>query len=95
MAVTILIPTALRVFAGGQAEVTVEGDTAGRAIEAFADKYPDIRQHLYDENNALRSFVNVYIGEKNIKTVNGLDTPVRDGDALMLVPAIAGGAGAI
>jgi molybdopterin converting factor small subunit len=73
----------------------VEGDTAGRAIEAFADKYPGIRQHLYDENNALRSFVNVYIGEKNIKTVNGLDTPVRDGDALMLVPAIAGGAGAI
>jgi molybdopterin converting factor small subunit len=95
MSVTILIPTALRSFADGQVEVMVEGNTAGNALEAFTKHYPDIRQHLYDENNSLRSFVNVYIGEKNIKNAHGLATALRDGDTLMLVPAIAGGTRAL
>jgi molybdopterin converting factor small subunit len=91
MAVTLLIPTALRTFTDRQSEVKVDGGTAGEAIKAFVSAYPDIQQHLYEENGELRSFVNIYLGETNIKSLKGLDTPVSDGDTLMLVPAIAGG----
>ncbi|MDR1915591.1 MAG: MoaD/ThiS family protein [Synergistaceae bacterium] len=92
MSVTIQIPTALRVFTDRRADVLVEGTTAGEAISAFADLYPDIRTHLYEDSGALRSFINVYLGDANIKNLSGLDTKLKDGDTLMLVPAIAGGA---
>jgi adenylyltransferase/sulfurtransferase len=91
MPITIQIPTALRAFTDKKPEARVDGATAGEAIRAFADAYPDIRAHLYDEDGALRSFINVYLGETNIRNLSGPDTPVKDGDALMLVPAIAGG----
>lgn len=91
MAVTILIPTALRAFTDRKAEVEVEGRTAGEAIAAFAGIYPDIRRHLYDDGGSLRSFVNIYVGEKNVKDASGLETPVPDGETVMIVPAIAGG----
>jgi molybdopterin converting factor small subunit len=91
MAVTILIPTALRSFTDRKAEVEVEGRTVGEALEAFAGVYPDIRRHLYDESGTLRSFINIYLGEKNVKDVSGLATPVRDGETVLIVPAIAGG----
>jgi molybdopterin converting factor small subunit len=91
MAVTILVPTALRAFTDRKAEVEVEGRTAGEAVAAFAEAYPDIRQHLYDDGGKLRSFINVYVGEKNVKDAAGLETPVPEGEALMIVPAIAGG----
>ena len=63
-------------------------------MAAFVGAYPDIRQHLYDEGGALRSFINIYVGENNVKDVSGLDTPVRDGETILIVPAIAGGNGA-
>ncbi|MFP3040786.1 MoaD/ThiS family protein [Treponema primitia] len=91
MAVTLLIPTALRNFTDRKSEVTVEGATVGEAIRNFADAYPDIKQHLY-QGTELRSFINVFVGETNIKALQGLDTKVADGSAIMLVPAIAGGA---
>jgi molybdopterin converting factor small subunit len=91
MAVTILIPTALRAFTDRKAEVPAEGATVGAALADFSARYPDIHQHLYDESGALRSFVNVYVGDVSIKNTGGLDTPVADGGTVMLVPAIAGG----
>ncbi|MDR3357914.1 MAG: MoaD/ThiS family protein [Desulfovibrio sp.] len=91
MAVTILIPTALRAFTDRKAEVEIEGRTAGEAIAAFAGFYPDIRRHLYDDDGSLRSFINIYVGEKNVKDASGLETPVQDGETVMIVPAIAGG----
>jgi adenylyltransferase/sulfurtransferase len=104
MAVTILIPTALRGFADRKSEVEAEGATVGEAIRAFAEAYPDIKQHLYQSGDAgtpgdhsgsgeLRSFINVFLGETNIKNLDGLDTKVAQGDTIMLVPAIAGGGG--
>ncbi|MCL2897281.1 ubiquitin-like small modifier protein 1 [Brenneria tiliae] len=93
MAATLLIPTALRAFTDGQSKISLEGDTVGQLIGALADKYPDIRQHLYEDDGALRSFINLYVNEKNIKTTGGLETPVGDGSEVILVPAIAGGAG--
>ncbi|KFX20102.1 MoaD/ThiS family protein [Pectobacterium betavasculorum] len=93
MVVTLLIPTALRAFTDGQGKVSLEGETVGQLVAALAASYPDIHQHLYEENGSLRAFINLYVGETNIKTTGGLDTPVKSGDEVLLVPAIAGGAG--
>jgi len=90
MAVNILIPTALRTFTDRNSEISVEGSTVGQAIAALAEKHPDIKQHLYKEGE-LRSFINIFVGETNIKKLQGLDTPVTPDAQIMLVPAIAGG----
>jgi len=91
MAVSILVPAALRAYTERQAEIEVTGSTAGEAIEDLAAKYPDIRKHIYKDDDNLRDFINVFIGDTNIKELNGLKTQIKDGDAVMLVPAIAGG----
>jgi molybdopterin converting factor small subunit len=91
MPVTLLIPSALRSFTDRQASVRVEASTVGEAIAALTDAYPDIRRHLYDDNNALRPFVNLYLGETNSKNTGGTATPLKDGDEVALVPSIAGG----
>jgi len=88
---TILIPTALRGFVDGRASVEVSGATVGEALADLTGRHPDLTRHLYEENGRLRPFINVYLGEDNIKTRQGLETPVPDGAELMLVPAIAGG----
>ncbi len=89
--VTVQIPVPLRPFVGGQAEVALEGATAGQVLGALTARYPELRRHLYTEDGRLRNFVNVFVGEENIHDRQGLDTPVRTGDSLALVPAIAGG----
>jgi len=93
MAATLFIPTALRAFTDGQGKVSLEGNTVGQLIAALAERYPDIQQHLYDDVGELRSFINLYVGENNIKTTGGLATPIADGTEVLLVPAIAGGSG--
>lgn len=93
MAATLLIPTALRAFTDGQGKIRLEGSTVGQLIAALAQQYPDIAPHLYEEDGTLRTFINLYVGEDNIKGTGGLDTPVKEGDDVLLVPAIAGGAG--
>jgi adenylyltransferase/sulfurtransferase len=90
MAVAIQIPTALRGFTERKSEVTVEGQTVGEAINALTEQYPDLRQHLY-QGKDLRSFINIFVGESNIKKLEGLDTKLSDGETVILVPAIAGG----
>src|SRR5712691_11523984 len=92
MPVTINIPTPLRQFAGGKSRIDVEATTAGEALERLTAQYSELRRHLYNDQNALRSFVNVYINDEDIRHQSGADTPVKDGDALMIVPSIAGGA---
>jgi molybdopterin converting factor small subunit len=91
MSVTLLIPAALRSFTDRQAAVRVEGKSVGEALAALTDAYPDIRRHLYDENGELRPFVNLYLGEANVKSTGGAATPLKDGDEVTLVPSIAGG----
>ncbi len=93
MAATLLIPTALRAFTDGQGKISLPSTTVGELIAALAQQYPDIAPHLYDEDGSLRSFINLYVGEDNIKGTGGLDTPVKEGGEVLLVPAIAGGAG--
>ncbi|MDR2612203.1 MAG: MoaD/ThiS family protein [Deltaproteobacteria bacterium] len=92
MAANLLVPTALRGFTDRQAEIALEGGTVGALLQALVARYPDIGPHLFDEQGGLRGFVNVFVGEANIKGTGGLDTPVGDGATVMVVPAIAGGA---
>jgi adenylyltransferase/sulfurtransferase len=90
MAVIIQIPSALRGFTERKQELAVEGQTVGEAISNMVEQYPDLQQHLY-QDNSLRSFINVFVGETNIKKLEGLDTKLSDGETITLVPAIAGG----
>ncbi len=92
MAITILIPSALQNYAGNQSEIQVSAGTVGEALQALVEAYPDLRRHLYNEQGKLRSFVNVYLGDEDTRYLQGLDTPVKEGDTLMIVPSIAGGA---
>ncbi|MFL6334753.1 MAG: molybdopterin-synthase adenylyltransferase MoeB [Pyrinomonadaceae bacterium] len=92
MAVTVFIPTALRQFTGNRAEVSVEAGTVGEALDKVTGEHAELRRHLYGEQNALRNFVNVYVNDEDIRHAQRLDTPVKDGDTVSIIPAIAGGA---
>lgn len=91
MSVTINIPTALRQFTAGNSRIEVEASTAGEALDRLTLLHTDLRRHLYDDKNALRSFVNVYVNDEDVRHQSGGDTPLRDGDSIMIVPSIAGG----
>ena len=86
----IRIPTPLRPYAGGQSSVEVDGETVGAALTDLTSSYPDMRKHLYD-GAKLRSFVNVYLNEEDIRYLEGDATPLGAGDTLLIVPSIAGG----
>lgn len=90
MNTTIRIPTPLRTLTGGQDEVTAAGGTVGEAIEDLEKKHPGIRDRLIDEKG-VRRFVNIYVGEEDIRFLDGLKTELKAGDAISIVPAIAGG----
>jgi adenylyltransferase/sulfurtransferase len=92
MAVTIFIPTALRQYAGGQSEVKVEARTVGEALERLTSEHAELRRHLYNDQNALRSFVNVYVGDEDIRHGERMETPLGEGDQISIIPSIAGGA---
>ncbi|MBA3320699.1 MAG: molybdopterin-synthase adenylyltransferase MoeB [Pyrinomonadaceae bacterium] len=91
MIVTILIPTALRQFAGGQLEMEVEAGTVGEALERLVSANADLRKHLYSGADTLRNFVNVYVNDEDIRHAGKLETPLKDGDTISIVPSIAGG----
>lgn len=92
MAVTIIIPTALRQFAGGKSEIEVEAKTAGEALERLTSEHSELRRHLYNDEKRLRNFVNVYVNDEDIRHADGPETQLKDGDSVMIVPSIAGGA---
>jgi MoaD family protein len=91
MAVTVMIPTPLRPFAGSQSSVAVEGRTVGEALDALSSQYAELRHHLFADGGRLRSFVNVYVNEEDIRNLQKDQTPLHDGDTIMIVPSIAGG----
>jgi molybdopterin converting factor small subunit len=87
----VRIPTPLRQYTDGNQEVDVGGTTAGEAIGNLASEYPDLRQHLYTGDGKLRSFVNVYKGDEDIRYLDGPQTQVSESDELSIIPSIAGG----
>jgi molybdopterin synthase sulfur carrier subunit len=91
MAVLVKIPTQLRSSAGGNAETEVDGATVQEVLEGLFDRYAELRGRIYDDDGSLRRFVNVYVAGEDIRFLQGLSTPVRDGAELTILPAVAGG----
>jgi len=90
MTVTVRIPTPLRTLTGGQDEVDAQGGTVAEVIDDLERRHAGVKERLCDAKG-VRRFVNVYLGEEDIRFLDGLDTAVKDGDTLSIVPAIAGG----
>jgi len=95
MSISILIPTALRQFTDDLSEVNCEAKTVKEALDELTNKYIDLKKHLFTDSSSLRSFVNVYVNEVDIRQKNGLETEITDNDVIMLVPSIAGGSGEV
>ena len=91
MAVNVRIPTQLRQLTGGASEVNIEGTTVAEALKALDAAYPGFAERLYDDGGGLRRFVNVFVAEEDIRFLDGLSTPLTDGQTVSIVPAVAGG----
>ena len=91
MPTTILIPTPLRAYTGKRDSVQVEGATIADALRNLTSQFGELRQHLFTDQGTLRSFVNVYVNEEDIRFLENQKTPLKDGDEISIIPAIAGG----
>ncbi|RMH02411.1 MAG: MoaD/ThiS family protein [Aquificota bacterium] len=91
MAVTVRVPTPLRRLTNGQGELQVEAKTIREAIENLEKQYPGFKERLLDEKGEVRRFVNLYLNDEDIRFLKGLDTELKEGDVISIVPAIAGG----
>lgn len=85
------IPTPLRAYTNGQAEVPVAGANVGEAMGDLVKQFPALKPHLYNSEDSLRPFVNLFVGQDNIKDLQGLETPLDDSAQVRLIPSIAGG----
>lgn len=90
MAISVRVPTQLRTLTQSLEEVSASGATVGEVLGALGEKYPGLRERLLDDKG-IRRFINVYLGDEDVRFLDGLDTPLKDGDSLTIVPAIAGG----
>jgi len=90
METIVRIPTPLRTLTGGADEVTAQGCTVGEVIDDLERKHPGIRERLVDDRG-IRRFVNIYVGEEDVRFLDGLKTTLKSGDRVSIVPAIAGG----
>jgi molybdopterin converting factor small subunit len=87
----VLIPTPLRQFADGQKEVEIAGATVGEILTALTTGFADLRKHLYTDEGKLRSYVNVYLNDEDVRYLDKDKSAVAPGDTLSIVPSIAGG----
>ena len=91
MKVNVRIPTPLKKFAGEQGTIRAEGGTVGEILQWLTETYPGLRERLRDEHGKIRQFVNVYVNDEDIRFIKNLETPLKEGDQLYIIPAIAGG----
>ena len=91
--ITVLIPTPLRRFTGGESRVSLAGANVGEALDALEAGYPGIGERIRDDSGQIRRFVNVFVNGKNVRDVDGVDTVLSPGDELGIIPAMAGGTG--
>lgn len=89
--VTVHIPTPLRAYTGDQGTVTVTGTTVGAALRDLVARYPELEANLYAEDGTLRQYVNIYLGDEDIRYRDGVETPLETNAELSIVPSIAGG----
>ena len=91
MAVKVIIPTPLRPYAGKQESVDLQAGNVGEALETLTKTFQELRKHLYADDGKLRSFVNVYVNDEDIRYLQREKTQLREGDTISIVPSIAGG----
>lgn len=89
----IIIPTPLRKFTENNATLDVSGATVGESINELITAFPGLKQHLQDQSDRVRSYVNIFVGDENMRSLNNEETPVQADTVISIVPAIAGGAG--
>jgi sulfur-carrier protein len=91
MSVSVRVPTILRTYTKGESQVTVDGGTLAEVIDALDSTYPGIKGRIVDEQGELRRFVNIYVGNDDVRFVDGLDTATPAGSSVSVIPAVAGG----
>ncbi|MBY9075066.1 MoaD/ThiS family protein [Nocardioides sp. WL0053] len=91
MSVSVRIPTILRTYTGGDSEVTAEGATLSEVLENLDASYPGIKGRILDDQGSIRRFVNVYVGNDDVRFLEALDTTTPDGAQVSVIPAVAGG----
>ena len=88
---TVRIPPVLRDTTGGEKEVAVEGETVGEVLRSLAAAHPGTEERLFGQGGELNRYVNVYLNDEDVRVMQGLDTPVRADDTVVILPAMAGG----
>lgn len=88
---TLRLPTPLRPYADGTAEINVNAKNVGQALDELTTQFPALRQHLFTEEGELRAFVNLFVNDEDIRYLQGADTEINSEDRLMIIPSIAGG----
>jgi len=91
MALKVFLPVALRHLTGNQDEVELSGENVGQVIDGLVNRFPDLRQHLFNDEGQIRNFVNIYVNDEDVRYLQGDQTPVKEGDVMSIVPSIAGG----
>jgi molybdopterin converting factor small subunit len=87
----IRVPTPLRPYTDGMKEISVEAGTVGEALQSLAEQYPGVKTHLFDEQGQLRAYVNIFLNDEDVRSLEGQSTPVETTDRVTIVPSIAGG----
>ena len=88
---TVRIPPVLRPKTGGQSEVEAEGGNVGEVLRALTAEHPDTKGQLFGDDGDLNRYVNIYLNDEDVRVLDGLDTAVKDGDTVVILPAMAGG----
>jgi len=91
MSISVRIPTILRTYTGGESEVIAEGQTLGDVLTSLEASFPGIRARVLDDQGEIRRFVNVYVGNDDVRFLDGLGTPTAEGVQVSIIPAVAGG----
>ena len=88
---TVKIPPVLRASTGGEKEVAADGGSVGEVLRSLASAHPDTEPQLFGDDGSLNRYVNVYLNDEDVRVLDGLETPVKDDDTLVILPAMAGG----
>ena len=91
MSVSVRIPTILRTYTGGRSEVSADGGTLAEVLDSLDGSYPGIKARILDDQGAIRRFVNVYVGNDDVRFLQALDTSTPEGTQISVIPAVAGG----
>jgi sulfur-carrier protein len=91
MSVSVRVPTILRTYTKGESQVTVDGSTLSEVIDALDASYPGLKGRIVDEQGELRRFVNIYVGNDDVRFADGLATATPEGSSISVIPAVAGG----